>query len=297
MRQERLQFDELLCLLEKIFIPLGFSKFRLTGGEPLLYPKLVELVEQIANFPETQDLSLTTNGFLLESLAADLFSAGLRRINISLDSLNPKTFDKIIGNVGSSRWPQTWRGIQRAYEVGFEPLKLNVVVIPGINDQEIEDLVELTIDRHWHVRFIEFMPIGNAHLFEQRAWIPSEELRDRIRQRWGLVEAMVIGNGPADIFQIPQAKGTIGFISQMSECFCDRCNRVRLSADGWLRPCLLNEMGQLDLKTALRAGQTVAQLRQQVQEVLALKPDINFKERDRGTANQTYGRTMSQIGG
>ena len=281
MRQERLQFDELLYLLEEIFIPLGFCKFRLTGGEPLLYPKLVELVERIANFPKTQDLSLTTNGFLLESLATDLFAAGLRRINISLDSLNPKTFDKIIGNVGPSRWLQTWRGIQRAYDVGFEPLKLNVVVIPGINDHEIEELVKLTIDRYWHVRFIEFMPIGNTHLFEQRAWIPSEELRDRIRQRWGLVEAAILGHGPADIFQIPEAKGTIGFISQMSDCFCDRCNRVRLSADGWLRPCLLNEMGQLDLRTALRAGRTAEELRQQVQEVLALKPEINFKERNR----------------
>ena len=297
LRQERLQSDELLFLLKKVFIPLGFSKFRLTGGEPLLYPKLVELVEQIANFPQTQDLSLTTNGFLLESLAADLFTAGLRRINISLDSLNAATFDQIIGNFGTSRWQQTWRGIQTAYEVGFDPLKLNVVVIPGINDHEIEALAELTINRHWHVRFIEFMPIGNAHLFAQRAWIPSEELRDRIRQRWGLIEGTIRGNGPADIFQIPRAKGTLGFISQMSECFCDRCNRVRLSADGWLRPCLLNEMGQLDLKTALRAGQTAEKLRQQVQAVLAIKPEINFKERDRGTANQTYGRTMSQIGG
>ena len=209
----------------------------------------------------------------------------------------PKTFDKIIGNVGPSRWQQTWRGIQAAYDIGFDPLKLNVVVIPGINDQEIEALAELTINRNWHVRFIEFMPIGNAHLFAQRAWIPSEELRERIRQRWGLIEAVVPGNGPADVFQIPQAKGTIGFISQMSECFCDRCNRVRLSADGWLRPCLLNETGQLDLKTALRAGQAAPELRQQVSQLLALKPEINFKERDRGTTSQTYGRTMSQIGG
>jgi cyclic pyranopterin phosphate synthase len=180
--------------------------------------------------------------------------------------------------------------------VGFSPLKLNVVVIPGVNDHEVLDLAALTLDRQWHVRFIEFMPIGNDSLFQNRGWVDSETLRQRIRQRWGLEAGSVEGSGPADVFQIPGAQGTIGFISQMSECFCDRCNRMRLSADGWLRPCLLNETGQIDLKTPLRQGIPFEELRHQVAEILSAKPDINYKMRESG-ATGAYSRTMSQIGG
>jgi cyclic pyranopterin phosphate synthase len=297
LRQELLTNEELLTLLEQVFIPLGFSKFRLTGGEPLLRPGVVDLVKGIASLPETEDLSMTTNAFLLANLAKPLYDAGLRRINISLDSLDPDIFNQIIGNRGRDRWQQTWSGIQAAHNVGFDPLKLNVVVIPGLNDREILDLAALTIDRNWHVRFIEFMPIGNSDLFQDRAWIPSEEIRQQIRDRWGLIESQVRGNGPADIFQIPNAKGTLGFISQMSECFCDRCNRVRLSADGWLRPCLLNETAQVDLKTSLRKGIAAIEIRKQVCQLLMLKPEINFKQRDSGTSTGLYTRTMSQIGG
>lgn len=296
LRQEMLTNAELLTLLQAVFIPCGFTRFRLTGGEPLLRPDLVNLVQAITAFPQTQDLAMTTNGFGLAELAQDLYDAGLRRINISLDSLEPETFDQIIGNRGRSRWQQVWQGIQTAHRVGFNPLKLNVVVIPGVNDHEILDLAALTLEREWHVRFIEFMPIGNASLFDRRGWVASEDLRQQIRQRWGLTEAEVKGNGPADVFKIPGAQGTLGFISQMSECFCDRCNRMRLSADGWLRPCLLNETGQIDLKTALRAGVPLTELRDQVQGLVHTKPDINFKMRDAGTTG-AYARTMSQIGG
>ncbi|MBD2035070.1 GTP 3',8-cyclase MoaA [Leptolyngbya sp. FACHB-321] len=296
LQQNLLTQEELLTLLHEVFIPVGFTRFRLTGGEPLLRPGVVEIVQAIAQFPETQDLSMTTNAFLLAGMARELYNAGLRRINISLDSLQPDVFDAIIGHHGRSRWQQVWDGIQAAYQVGFNPLKLNVVVIPGVNDQEVLDLAALSIEREWHVRFIEFMPIGNDYLFSDRGWVSSEELRQRIRDRWGLTDGQVRGNGPADVFRIPGAKGTLGFISQMSECFCDRCNRMRLSADGWLRPCLLNETGQLDLRTALRSGVPLAQLRQQVRDLLLLKPEINYKERDSGTTG-TYNRTMSQIGG
>ncbi|MDB9311768.1 GTP 3',8-cyclase MoaA [Spirulina sp. CS-785/01] len=297
LQQNLLTHQEIITLLEGVFIPLGFQKFRLTGGEPLLRPGVVDLVRDIARLPATQDIALSTNAFLLAQYAQDLYNAGLHRLNISLDSLNPDTFDKIIGTGGKSRWKQTWEGIQEAHRVGFDPLKLNTVVIPGVNEGEVLDLAALTLDRNWHVRFIEFMPIGNPELFGDRAWIPSEELRSWIRQQWGLEEATVRGNGPADVFRIPGAKGTLGFISQMSECFCDRCNRMRLSADGWLRPCLLNETGQLDLKTQLREGVSIPQLRQQVQGLLELKPEINFKQRETGTETGLYHRTMSQIGG
>jgi GTP 3',8-cyclase len=297
LQQDLLTKDELSVLLRDVFIPVGFRRFRLTGGEPLLRSDVVEIVRSIADFPETQDLSMTTNGFLLAAKAEALYEAGLKRINISLDSLDAETFDTIIGNRGKSRWQRTWDGILAAYRVGFDPLKLNVVVIPGVNDREVLDLAELTIDRHWHVRFIEFMPIGNQSLFTHEGWIPSEELRRQIREKFGLVESRVTGAGPADIFQIPGAKGTLGFISQMSECFCDRCNRMRLSADGWLRPCLLNETGQLDLKTSLRQGISTRELREKVRNLIAFKPSINYKQRENGTTSGSYTRTMSQIGG
>jgi cyclic pyranopterin phosphate synthase len=288
--------EELLILIREVFIPLGFTQFRLTGGEPLIRPGVVDLVRAIAALPQVEDLSMTTNGFLLAGLAEDLYGAGLRRINISLDSLDPDTFQSIVGGKGN-RWQQVWAGIQAAHRVGFAPLKLNIVVIPGVNEHEILDLAALSIDRQWHIRFIEFMPIGNAGLFSERGWVSSEELRQQIRDRWGLTTAQVRGSGPADVFQIPGAKGTLGFISQMSECFCDRCNRMRLSADGWLRPCLLNETGQIDLKTGLRMGVPPQELRDQVQNLLMLKPEINYKGRDSGTARTFYTRTMSQIGG
>lgn len=295
LSQQLLTHAELMTLLQEVFIPLGFTRFRLTGGEPLLRPGVVELVRAIAALPQVQDLSMTTNAYLLANKAQALYNAGLRRINISLDSLNPDVFTQIVGK--PMRWQQVWEGIQAAHQVGFDPLKLNVVVIPGVNDHEVLDLAALSIDRQWHVRFIEFMPIGNRALFHNRGWIASEDLRQQIRNRWGLESSTVVGNGPADVFRIPGAKGTLGFISQMSECFCDRCNRMRLSADGWLRPCLLNETGQLDLRTALRSGADPAYLRQQVQALLALKPEINFKQRDSGTVGDIYTRTMSQIGG
>ena len=295
-QQEWLTRAELQLLLEAVFIPVGFTRFRLTGGEPLLRPDVVEIVQSIAALPETQDIAMTTNGFLLEKQAQALWDAGLRRINISLDSLNPETFQQMIGGRGRLRWPEVWAGIQAAYRIGFSPLKLNVVIIPGVNDSEVLDLAALTLDRDWHVRFIEFMPIGNANLFETQGWVPSEELRQRIRDRWGLTEGAVQGNGPADIFQIPGAKGTLGFISQMSECFCDRCNRMRLSADGWLRPCLLNETGQINVRQLLRIGVPLSKIREQVSDLVFAKPEINFKMRESGTTG-AYSRTMSQIGG
>ncbi|MGB3614380.1 MAG: GTP 3',8-cyclase MoaA [Elainellaceae cyanobacterium] len=292
-----LNLDELMLLLAEVFIPSGFTRFRLTGGEPLLRRDITDVVRRIAALPQTQDLAMTTNGFRLAELAHPLYEAGLRRLNISLDSLDPEIFAQITGGHSQMRWQQVWQGIQAAHRVGFNPLKLNVVVIPGVNDGEVLDLAALTLERNWHVRFIEFMPIGNPELFGDRQWVPSETLRQQIRQRWGLTTGEVAGNGPADVFQIPGAVGTVGFISQMSECFCDRCNRMRLSADGWLRPCLLNEAGQLDLKSALRSGTPTHELLDQVRHLIQIKPEVNFKQRESGTDSGLYGRTMSQIGG
>lgn len=193
LSSEILSCSELLILLKEVFIPLGFTKFRLTGGEPLLRPDLREIIEEINLLPETQDIALTTNGYLLTEQAQILYDAGLRRINISLDSLNPKNFDLIIGRKNRNFWQKTWLGIQKAYEVGFNPLKLNVVIIPNINDHEILDLAQLTIDKNWHVRFIEFMPIGNEKLFTEKAWIPSEDIREMIRKKMGFRRGKYFG--------------------------------------------------------------------------------------------------------
>lgn len=296
LQQDWLTRAELRHLLRDVFIPLGFTRFRLTGGEPLLRPDIVEIVQDITALPATQDLAITTNAFLLAKRAQALWDAGLRRINISLDSLDPDTFGKIIGRPSVALWHQVWAGIQTAHQIGFSPLKLNVVVIPGVNDGEVLDLAALTRDRDWHVRFIEFMPIGNGDLFASQGWVASEILRQQIRDRWGLEAGSVRGNGPADVFKIPGAQGTVGFISQMSECFCDRCNRMRLSADGWLRPCLLNETGQINLRALLRDDVPMEALRDRVSELVFAKPEINFKMRESGTTG-AYSRTMSQIGG
>lgn len=297
LKQDLLTDQELLTLLKEVFIPLGWSKFRLTGGEPLLRSGVINLVKEIASWPETEDLAMTSNGFLLPEMAQDLYDAGLKRLNISLDSLQKENFDKIVGNGSKIRWNRVWDGIQTAFKVGFDPLKLNVVVIPGFNDGEVLDLAALTIEKNWHVRFIEFMPIGNQQLFGDRSFIPSAEIRQQIRNKWGLIESIIKGNGPANVFKIPKSQGTLGFISQMSECFCDSCNRMRLSADGWLRPCLLNERGQINLKNYLRTGLSIEEIREKVKQVLILKPEINFTERDPGTDAGSYTRTMSQIGG
>ncbi|MEM9136184.1 MAG: GTP 3',8-cyclase MoaA [Cyanobacteria bacterium P01_F01_bin.42] len=296
-RQSILTADELIELLHSVFIPLGFTRFRFTGGEPLLRPDVEDILSALSSLPSVEDLAMTTNGFFLADRAQSLYQAGLRRLNISLDSLKPDTFQMLARSPQSDLWDKVWQGIQVAYDVGFSPLKLNVVIVPGINDQEVLDLAALTLERAWHVRFIEFMPIGNAELFTKRQWIPSAELRQQIRDRWGLQQSAVLGNGPADVFQIPGAQGTLGFISQMSECFCDRCNRVRLSADGWLRPCLLNETGQIDLKSLLRSGRSAREIQLEVQNLLTLKAEINYEDRISGTSGEGYSRTMSSIGG
>lgn len=284
---------ELLFLVQEVFLPLGINKFRLTGGEPLLRRGIVDLVRAITQIPGVRDLALTTNGYFLSELATPLHQAGLRRLNISLDSLDPQIFAQITGR---DRWQQVWQGILAAYGAGFNPLKFNVVVMPDINEHEVLDLAALTLNRAWHVRFIEFMPIGNTARFESVGWVTSADLRTKLRDRFGLSDGQCLGNGPADVFQIPGALGTVGFISQMSECFCDRCNRLRLSADGWLRPCLLNESGQVNLRDALRQETDATALQRVIRDLITAKTTINFKERDRGTQS-TYSRTMSQIGG
>jgi cyclic pyranopterin phosphate synthase len=235
----------------------GVKRIRLTGGEPLVHPHLIEIVRRIACIPNIEDVSLTTNAMLLERLAQPLANAGLRRVNISLDTLDRGKFKRITRGGEIDR---VWRGIAAAERAGLAPIKLNTVIVAGLNDDELPALARLTIENDWHVRFIEVMPIGNA-----RDWgegFPSPEERyvsvKDMRTRLSIFDLCPVapppGNGPARTYRIPGALGTVGFISPLGEHFCENCNRLRLTSDGKLRSCLVLPQ-EVSLREALRAGE------------------------------------------
>jgi cyclic pyranopterin phosphate synthase len=224
----------------------------------------------LAEIDAIDDISLTTNGTLLGHYAAELKSAGLHRVNISLDTLKPDRFESITRTKGGSL-SDVLRGIDTARSVGLNPVKLNMVVMAGINDDEVLDFAARTIDDGWHVRFIELMPVTDggtaASLF-----VPAGDIRKRLEVVGELEPCLPgVGNGPAKYFRFPGAPGTIGFITPISEHFCFNCNRLRLTADGKLRPCLLSEY-EVDLKQPLRGGISLAGLKQLIEEAVANKP-------------------------
>jgi cyclic pyranopterin phosphate synthase len=246
---------------------LGINKLRLTGGEPLVRAGLPRLVEMLAKIEAIDDISLTTNGALLGRYAGELKSAGLRRVNVSLDTLKPDRF-KLITRQGSNLG-EVLEGIEAARAVGLNPVKLNMVVMAGINDDELPDFAARTISEGWHVRFIELMPlVGDA----TPRFIPASEMRRRLEPMGELTPCLPgMGNGPARYFRLPQAKGTVGFITPISEHFCFQCNRMRLTADGRLRPCLLSDY-EVDLRQPLRRGISSAGLKKLFKEAVANKP-------------------------
>jgi cyclic pyranopterin phosphate synthase len=247
---------------------LGIDKIRLTGGEPLVRLGLPELIAMLAKIKSINDISLTTNGTLLGRYAAELKKAGLRRVNISLDTLKPDRFELITRGGGSLG--QVLESIEVAREVGLEPVKLNMVVIAGINDDELLDFAAKTITEEWHVRFIELMPLVGGGIPPR--FLSASEMRQRLEQLGELEPCLpTIGNGPAKYFRFPNARGTIGFISPVSEHFCFDCNRLRLTADGKLRPCLLSDY-EIDLKQPLRRGVSSAGLKKLIEEAVANKP-------------------------
>ena len=250
-----LSYEEILRLV-KIGIQLGIRKVRITGGEPLVRKGAVELLGRLTRIRELEDVSLTTNGVLLAPNAQRIFDAGIRRINISLDTLNPKKYAQI---TGYDRFEQVWSGIQRAREIGFTPIKINVVAMRGINDDEIIAFGRLSLDHPFHVRFIEYMPIGNSRA-SSRDQILTPEIQEMIAT---IGELTPVGNGqndgPARRYRIAGGQGEVGFISAMSHHFCNRCNRLRLTADGKLRACLLSDRYE-PLKALLRNGGSDEQL-------------------------------------
>lgn len=230
--------DEIAALV-RAAVAQGITKIRLTGGEPLVRRDIVEIVRAIAAIAGVRDLSLTTNGFLLERLARPLTEAGLQRVNVSLDSLRPDVFAHIVGQDAFAR---VWDGILAAEAAGLTPLKLNVVMLRGLNAGEAPDFARLTLEHAWHVRLIELMPVGAseaARTYFSRHFISAREVRAHLPTLRAVDSPT--GNGPARTYQLPGALGTIGFITPASEHFCAACNRLRLTARGALRSCLFSD--------------------------------------------------------
>ncbi len=245
-----MSFEEMFRAV-KVGVGLGITKVRLTGGEPLCRRDITSFVAELCRIPQLKDVGLTTNGVLLEQMAAGLRQAGMKRINISLDTLDAEKFERITGR---NYWDKVWNGIMAAHELGFAPIKINTVVMKGVNDDEIVDLARLTLKYPFHVRFIEYMPIGTDPRGAQGFFISGNSLRKRLVEVEELIPLDSEENdGPARRFKFAGAPGEIGFISSMSDHFCDRCNRMRLTARGFLRPCLLAD-DQVDLGTRLRRG-------------------------------------------
>jgi cyclic pyranopterin phosphate synthase len=262
-----LSYEEIYTVVQAA-AQLGINKVRITGGEPLVRLGLPKLIGMLAGIEAIDDISLTTNGTLLGGYAAELKSAGLRRVNVSLDTLKPERFELIARGRGLS---DVLAGIETARSVGLNPVKINTVVMAGINDDELLDFAARTIDDGWHVRFIELMPV-NGESGNHRQLVTVAEMRKRL-ELLGKLEPCLpsIGNGPAKYFRFPHATGTVGFITPVSEHFCFDCNRLRLTADGKLRPCLLAE-DEVDLKLPLRNGISLAGLKLLIEETVARKP-------------------------
>jgi cyclic pyranopterin phosphate synthase len=266
-RDELLTYEEITAIVATM-APLGLRRVRFTGGEPLVRRDLPDLVRMVAAVPGIEDLSLSTNAVLLEDHAEALRDAGLTRVNVSLDSLRPERVDAISRRPGS--YPRIMAGLDAAERMGFVPLKINVVLMGGRNDDELADFAELTRERPWHVRFIEVMPTGSNLDLSRDNFVSCDEALRRLRALGELepVEGPT-GNGPATYFRYAGAPGSIGVITPMSHNFCDRCNRMRLTADGQLRPCLFGDL-QTDLRGPLRRGES---LEPAIRHTLRIKPE------------------------
>jgi cyclic pyranopterin phosphate synthase len=289
-RAELLQDDELLMLV-RLFTELGFHKFRLTGGEPTVRANVVEIVRGIAQTPGVRGLSMTTNGLLLKQLAQPLADAGLQRVNVSIDTLDPVKFKRL------TRWGEVadvWDGIQAAEAAGLVPMKLNAVIVQGYNEDDVVDLAALTLQHDWQMRFIEMMPFGDVAGFQQAGIVTAQQMRDKIESKLGPLQPVDGGklDGEARLYRLGDGLGDVGFISSVTEPFCASCTRARLTADGKLRMCLLREY-EMDLLTPLRAGASVDDLKGLILTA------VHHKPWGHGLAHNVVpmNRVMSEIGG
>lgn len=288
-RDEILTDDELLLII-RVAAELGVRKVRLTGGEPTVRAKIVDLVGRIAEVPGIEDLAMTTNGVRLAELAQPLAQRGLRRINVSLDSLDPAKFRAITrwGDLGD-----VLAGLDAAQAAGLDPIKINAVVVRGYNEDDVVELARLTLSRDYAVRFIEMMPFGSVAGFQTNAYVPSAETMARVEAALGpLTPLDTTGYDPARTYRLNGAPGMLGFISSVSQPFCAQCGRLRLTAEGRLRLCLLRD-DEADLRASLRSGATYEEIRERFRAAAYRKPWGHGLAR--GVIPQR--RIMSQIGG
>jgi len=283
--KELLTYEEIVRVIE-VFARQGISKVRLTGGEPLVRRGVVDLIERIARTEGVRDLSLTTNGVLLRDYVEALSIAGLRRINISLDTLRPDRFAHITRR---DIFHDVWEGVERSLRCGLSPVKINVVVIKGFNDDEVTEFARLSLRYPIHVRFIEFMPVGNQDTWSDDQVIPNSQVMEEIE---GMAELVPIqpgddNHGPAKRYRLRGGRGEVGFIAPISTHFCSQCNRLRLTPDGKIRTCLFSDE-EIDLKATLRESGDEMKLIGILNQALRAKPrghrigDIRFRKCQRG---------------
>lgn len=284
--KEILTYEEMEKIIS-VGLKIGISKVRITGGEPLVRKNLVSFIGRIAKMEGLRDLAMTTNGVLLAQNAQALKKAGLKRVNISLDTLNSAVFKEI---TSLDKLDDVLAGIDKALEVGLTPLKINMVLMRHINEEDALDLAFWTKEKPVHVRFIELMPMG---ALGKERFLPIKILKERINSQEKMIQAQgPTGSGPADYYTFPGALGTVGFISPLSNHFCHSCNRLRLTADGKLRPCLMSPL-EVDIKEKIRAGASEKELFEVFQQVIAQKPEGHQLEKEEYKGK----RKMSQIGG
>ncbi|MDY7035577.1 MAG: GTP 3',8-cyclase MoaA [Thermodesulfobacteriota bacterium] len=287
---EILTYEEMLRIVG-LSVKKGIRKVRLTGGEPLVRRGFIGFLRKLCNLEALEEISLTTNGVLLKEFAADIKECGICRVNISLDSLKAERFHQITGR---DYFDRVWEGIEEAERLGFNPIKINVVVIKGANDDEIQDFGLLALKKPYHVRFIEFMPMGKQNSWRTDKFVSQKEIYDKI-QSLGHMKPIKSNpyDGPARRFIIEGGKGEIGFIAALSNHFCTICNRLRLTADGYLRSCLFSDQ-EIDIKSPLRNGEDDDHLLE------LIRLSIDNKPKDHG--HLIHGprkclRQMSSIGG
>ena len=287
---EILSYEE-IYRLTKAAVEAGISKVRITGGEPLMRKGVVELCRMLSGIQGLESLTLTTNGVRLQELAPQLHDAGVQRVNVSLDTLRPERFRKI---TGYDLLPQVLAGISMAQEVGLHPVKINTVVMRGVNEDEIEDFAELSVEKPYHVRFIELMPF-NGSVDHQSLFVPVEEMVKRVKRVGDLsLEPAAESSGPARLCSLPGAKGKVGFIAPLSYHFCGSCNRLRLTADGKLRTCLFSQQ-EIDIKGPLRAGASIAEMASIFRLAASQKPHGHSLYLT--DIKKHFGRDMQAIGG
>ncbi|WP_408956608.1 GTP 3',8-cyclase MoaA [Natroniella sp. ANB-PHB2] len=287
-QQRILRYEELIKVVQ-VGARLGIKKVRLTGGDPLVRKGVVNFVQMLNKIEGIEEISLTTNGLLLEEKGQGLLEAGLDRVNISLDTLEQGKFREIT-KIGGFK--QVWAGIEKALELELAPIKINMVLMKGINDDEVFDFINLTREYPLHVRFIEFMPIGGKRSEQEEKYLSIAELKRKIKEREKLLPSkFVIGNGPANYYRVAGASGTIGFISPISNHFCTSCNRIRLTATGYLRPCLCSD-DEINLKELIRNNSNQERLMERFLEAVTYKP----KQHHLGEETSLV-KHMSQIGG